>query len=67
MKVFDILESSAEELQQRLSSNVKLFRLGMNELGYKVLGHPLCPIAPIYLGDAKLTMQLSEEMMNYGV
>jgi hypothetical protein len=26
----------------------------MKKLGFKILGHDDCPIAPVYIGDAKL-------------
>ncbi len=31
-----------------------MFRSLMKKAGFKILGHDLCPIAPVYIGDAKL-------------
>lgn len=36
----------------------------MKKAGFNVMGHDDCPIAPVYLGDAKLAGRMSEEMMN---
>lgn len=35
----------------------------MKAAGFKVLGHDECPIAPVYLGDAKLAGQMSQLML----
>lgn len=35
----------------------------MKSAGFNVMGHDDCPIAPVYLGDARLAGQMSEEMM----
>jgi len=37
-----------------LMKNTKQFRTMMKSRGFKVMGHDDCPIAPVYLGDAKI-------------
>jgi glycine C-acetyltransferase len=39
----------------------------MGKAGFKILGHKDCPIAPVYLGDAKLATDFANEMMDQGV
>lgn len=35
----------------------------MKAAGFNILGHDDCPIAPVYLGDAKLASAMSDAMM----
>ena len=45
-----------------------MFRQAMKKAGFKVLGHDECPIAPVYLGDAKLAGQMSQMLLeNYNI
>ena len=41
------------ELISNLQQNTKNFREKMKKAGFKILGHDNCPIAPVYIGDAK--------------
>jgi glycine C-acetyltransferase len=66
LKVFDILTKSPE-LRNKLNVNTKLFRERMKKAGFKILGHDESPIAPVWLGDAKLAVQLSEELMHENI
>lgn len=36
----------------------------MKEAGFNVMGHDDCPIAPVYLGDAKLAGKMSNALMD---
>jgi len=35
----------------------------MKAAGFRILGHDLCPIAPVWLGDAKIATELSNRML----
>lgn len=63
LEVFQML-SESQELISSLRDNTALFRTSMKKAGFNVMGHDDCPIAPVYLGDAKLAGQFSEELMN---
>jgi len=39
----------------------------MKKLGFKILGNDDCPIAPVFLEDAKLASNMADELMNYGI
>ena len=47
-----------------LHANTKLFRSQMKAAGFNVMGHDDCPIAPVYLGDAKLASDMSNALMD---
>lgn len=66
IKVFDILTTS-DNLVQQLKTNTISFRTKMNNLGFTILGHELCPIAPVYLKDERLAGEFAEEMCNEGI
>ncbi len=66
LKVFEILNKSPE-LPQKLQNNTKQFREGMGKAGFRILGHPNCPIAPVWLGDARLASQFADELLNEGL
>lgn len=53
-----------QDLITNLRNNTSHFRSSMKKAGFNVMGHDDCPIAPVYLGDAKLAGRMSEEMMN---
>ena len=52
LAVFDLLKDPSHV--QKLRNNTIQFRTGMKKAGFKILGHPECPIVPVWLGDAKL-------------
>jgi len=52
-----------QDLIASLHSNTKLFRTQMKAAGFNVMGHDDCPIAPVYLGDAKLAGEMSNALM----
>ena len=35
----------------------------MTKAGFTILGHKDCPIAPVFLGDARLATEFANEMM----
>jgi glycine C-acetyltransferase len=65
LKVLDLLSKSTD-LRDRLEANTRLFREGMDRLGFDILPgrHP---IVPIMLGDAALAQKFAEAMLNRGV
>eukprot|EP00117_Sycon_ciliatum_P040661 scpid70297/ scgid29841/ 2-amino-3-ketobutyrate coenzyme A ligase, mitochondrial; Aminoacetone synthase; Glycine acetyltransferase len=64
-KVFDLLMHDSS-LSERVSSNTELFRRRMTEAGFKIMGdnHPICPV---WLGDARLASEFSDEMLKRGI
>lgn len=65
IKAIDMLTGSTE-LRDRLETNTRRFREGMERLGFDILPgrHP---IVPIMLGDAALAQKFAEAMLNRGV
>jgi glycine C-acetyltransferase len=63
--VLDLLESSAG-LREKLHSNARYFRGGMQELGFNLLPGEH-PIVPVMLGDAPLAVALAERVQAQGV
>src|SRR5690606_31916133 len=55
------------ELRVQLQENVKHFRSEMLKSGFKLLGHPEHPIAPVMVGDAALASQLSDDLLQEGI
>ena len=66
LKVFEILSTNSE-LRDRLHNNTKLFRERIKKAGFRILGHDDCPIAPIWLGDARLASNMADEMMKESI
>jgi glycine C-acetyltransferase len=66
--VFKALEtlSASTELRDRLERNTAYFRNGMTKAGFK-LNPGDHPIVPIMLGDARVAVQMAEEMLKEGV
>jgi glycine C-acetyltransferase len=66
--VFKALEtlSASTELRDRLARNTVYFRDGMTKAGFKINpgDHP---IVPIMLGDAKVAVEMADEMLAEGV
>lgn len=65
IKAIDMLSDSTE-LRDRLESNTRFFREGMDRLGFDILPgrHP---IVPIMLGDAALAQRFAEAMLDRGI
>jgi glycine C-acetyltransferase len=66
LKVFEMLDSQ-EGLRKQLMRNTELFRTRMNAAGFRVLGHSEHPIAPVWLGDARLAAEFADDMLQRGV
>ncbi len=65
IKVLDILEGSTE-LRDKLESNTKRFRTGMEAAGFDLLKGD-SPIVPIMLYDAKLSQDFSNQLLEEGI
>jgi glycine C-acetyltransferase len=65
IRVLELLESSPE-LRERVHSNARHFRRGMQGLGFDLIPGEH-PIIPIMLGEAPLAVRLAERMQNEGV
>eukprot|EP00347_Sterkiella_histriomuscorum_P009232 403342011 len=66
LEVFKMLEESTALLDS-LARNTHHFRTEMKKAGFKVLGHDDCPIAPVFLGDARLASEFADEMMKENI
>lgn len=64
LEVFDMLdEGDGQKLLKQLHDNTHHFRTEMKKAGFNILGHHDCPIAPVWLGDARLATEFANEMM----
>jgi glycine C-acetyltransferase len=65
IEAFTLLEKDTS-LVERLRHNTKYFRKRIEELGFRILkgDHP---IVPIMLGEASVTMEMSDALLNEGV
>ena len=66
IEAYNILSQSSNLIQQ-LNANTKLFRSAMKGAGFKILGHDECPIAPVWLGDAKVATEMANQMMEENI
>jgi glycine C-acetyltransferase len=66
VEAFSIVAESAE-LPSKLLDNSRHFREGMRKAGFKVLGHPDSPIAPVMLEDARLAAEFAHDMLSQGI
>jgi len=65
LAAFDVLESEPERIE-RLWSNTKRFKDGLQRLGFDT-GISETPITPIIVGDADLAMKFSDRLFEKGV
>jgi len=65
LKVLDLLESGME-LRSRLTENSRVFRAGLERLGFQLVGRDH-PIIPVMLGDAVLASRMADELLEEGV
>lgn len=65
IKVLDMLEASTE-LRDRLEDNTDYFRGAMAQTGFEIAGQDH-PITPVMLGDAALSQQFANKLLNHGV
>ena len=61
----DVLESEPQ-LMERLWTNTRLFKAGLQELGFNTGGSE-SPITPVIVGDGGLAMRLSDRLFQEGV
>lgn len=65
LRVLDLIENQPE-LRERLASNARRFREGLERAGFR-----LCPgehpIIPVMLGDAVLAARMAERLLDHGV
>ena len=62
LEVFKMIDEN-QDLIASLHANTRLFRTQMKQAGFNVMGHDDCPIAPVYLGDARLAGEMSNALM----
>jgi glycine C-acetyltransferase len=60
------LLSGSTELRDRLDANTKRFREGMTKAGFQIRPG-IHPIVPIMLGDARLSVQMADLLLQEGV
>ncbi len=65
LKVLEML-SADTTLRDRLESNTRIFRAGMNAAGFNIVPGTH-PIVPVMLGDAALAARFAEEMLALGI
>ena len=65
LRALELLEESGE-LRERLASNTKMFRAGLEELGFNVLPGEH-PIVPVMLGDAALAGRFADALLERGI
>lgn len=66
LEAYKLLDESKSLINQ-LNANTSLFRTSMKAAGFKILGHDSCPIAPVWLGDARLATELSNRMLEENI
>jgi glycine C-acetyltransferase len=65
LRALELLEESGE-LREQLVSNTKLFRAGLEDLGFNVLPGQH-PIVPVMLGDAALASRFADSLLERGI
>jgi len=65
LKVLEILSASTE-LADRVKDNTRYFRESLASTGFEILGEDH-PISPVLLGDAALSQQFSEKLLERGI
>ncbi len=66
LKVFELLETEGKALRDKIFRNANYFREKMQALGFTLSGKDH-PIAPVMIGDAKLTQIFAKKMLEEGV
>ena len=65
LRALELLEESGG-LRERLASNTKMFRAGLEDLGFNVLPGEH-PIVPVMLGDAALAGRFADALLERGI
>ncbi len=63
--VLDMLEQSGE-LRQRLLGNARIFRQGLEKIGFSLVKGEH-PIIPVMLGDARLAGEMADRLLRRGI
>ena len=58
-----MMNENPEALLEVLLANTRRFREAMIKAGFKILGNPDCPIAPVFLEEARLATEFADEML----
>ena len=66
IEAYKMLNESTKLVEQ-LKKNTQHFRGQMNAAGFKIVGHQECPIAPVWLGDARVATEMSERLMDENI
>jgi glycine C-acetyltransferase len=66
IEMFDRLMKDSS-LVEKVRDNTIRFRTRMLEAGFKMSGDPLHPIAPVWLGDARLASEMADDMLKEGI
>ena len=66
IEAYKMLNESTKLVEQ-LKRNTQHFRGQMNAAGFKIVGHQECPIAPVWLGDARVATEMSERLMDENI
>lgn len=59
--------NESQELITTLHNNTKVFRSQMKAAGFKILGHDQSPIAPVWLGDARIATEFSNRLLEQNI
>ena len=57
----------SQELVSRLHSNTSQFRSQMKAAGFRIMGHDQSPIAPVWLGDARVATDFSNRLLDQNI
>jgi len=66
LEVYDMLNKETELLES-LRRNTGQFRSEMKKKGFKILGHDDCPIAPVFIGDARKASEFADDMLKQNI
>ena len=66
IKVFEMIDKDTSYLT-KLKDNTYRFRNKMTENGFKLMGDPSHPIAPVMIGDARLAQVFANDMLAEGI
>lgn len=67
IKVFDLIMKNPEGAVKKVRDNTHLFREKMTKAGFKLSGAFDHPIAPVWLGDAKIAGGIADALLQQGI
>ena len=59
--------NESQELITRLHNNTRIFRGEMKSAGFRIMGHDQSPIAPVWLGDARVATEFSNRLLDKNI